>query len=108
MTHAIITPLEIIRLMREASGESMMTCKRAWKMATTELGGDYLLALLVVSANSLAINVKDAPDQTPGERRKRWNLEHAHSMREMRATSTPAYAKLAQISTPYALNANKD
>lgn len=108
MMQTIMTPPEIIRLMREASGESMMTCKRAWEMACDKLEGDYLLALLVVTANSFAINVKDAPDQTPGERRKRWNLEHAHSMREMRATSTPAYAKLAQISTPYASNANKN
>ena len=95
-----MTPPEIVHLMREASGQSMMTCKRAWEMARDELDGDYLLAVLMLDGDSLAINVKDAPGQKKGQGRAQWNRRYAESMRQTRIDASHAYARLAEISKP--------
>lgn len=87
--------------MRAASGMGMMDCKQAAEEAHARYGGDYVLALLVRSANAYAVNIKPGPGQTAKQARDRWNLADALGRREDIVTRTDEWAALDAVSTRY-------
>lgn len=88
-----ITP-DLVRLMREASGMGMQDCLAAARSARDDFGGDYVLALLVRDAASLAVNVRQRDGTSPAEARRRWNVAHALERRERAASLSEAWKAL--------------
>lgn len=94
---------DLVHLMRDASGLGMMRCKEAADMAATRLDGDFALALLIVDAHSLAVNVRSRdPAVADAEARWRWDLAHARARRAHIASHSPAWARLVSLSGDFA------
>ena len=101
--HRTVTA-QIVHVMRDASGLSMMQCRDAAHDAVANLSGDFVLALLVADANGLAVAIRSKdPAADQALLRRDWNIRHAGISRADISQRSDAWRRLDAVSPKHVI-----